>query len=32
MCNLGSAIENKGKEIGRAEGREEQAKATDPNE
>jgi predicted transposase/invertase (TIGR01784 family) len=28
MCNLGSAIENKGKEIGRAEGREEQAKAT----
>ena len=28
MCNLGSAIENKGKEIGRAEGREEQAKET----
>lgn len=28
MCNLGSAIENKGKEIGREEGREEQAKAT----
>lgn len=28
MCNLGNAIEKKGKEIGRQEGRQEQARAT----